>query len=181
MVEGPIVGPVRPPGRGQERLASPGSTKAAEGLGGGPGHWRRVVDDKFSQRLECRGVAVEADDMAGRLADVGVGIAEAGASGPAGFVAVDPGECPERLLTDGGGRRSSEPAFNSRDRGSTDPGEGIGGPGDDGGARVGEERGEVRGGHSHPVESAATRIGNRRRPLAADTVNGAEDRRLLEL
>ena len=178
VIEGPIVGT---PSRGQKRLTGPGSTETAEGFGCSAGHRRCVVDDDVPQRLERRGVAMEAHDMAGRLADTGVRIAKAGANGPAGFVPVDPGQCPESLLADGGGRRCREQVTDRRHRGGVQPGEGIGGPGDDGGARVGEERGEVCRGHSPPVESAATRIGNRRRPLAADTVNGAEDRRLLEL
>ena len=119
--------------------------------------------------------------MAGRLADAGVGIDEAGASGPAGFIPVDPGECPESLLTDGRGSRCREQVTDRRHRGGTDPGEGIGGPGDDGGARIGQQRGEVRGGHSPPVESEATRIGHWLRAIAPNPIDRAEDRRLLEL
>ena len=181
MVEGSIVGPVRPPGRGQERSACLRETETAEGLGGGAGHWRRVVDDKFSQRLKRRGVAVEAHDMAGRLADAGVGIDKAGTSGPAGFIAVDPGECPESLLTDGGGSRCREHVTDRRHRGGTYLCEGIGGPGDDGGAQVGQQRSEARRGHPLPIETFTARIGNRRRPLAPNPIDRAEDRRLLEL
>ena len=181
VVEGPVVGPVHPTGRGQKGGTCLRQTETAKGFGCGAGHRRRVVDDDTPERLEGRGIAMEACHMAGRLADIGVAIAEAGANGPAGFIAVDPGQCPESLLADGGGRRSSEYAIHSRHRGGPDPGEGVGGPGDDGGARVGQQRREAGGLYPLPIESETARIGDRHRAIAPHPIDRAEGRRLLKL